>query len=428
MLEDANLDEYQEGDSPESGDAKTWGTSFKADGTKYATSLFWQPLRNSEDPYTEISEAAENVLEGADLFCVKRGKSPQFGLCIADQGYQKGTPVAAVSLINALPDTSSFLAVFKVDGGWWYICVRNDVILSDGDMLFFNEQEAKDQFSSMLAVPDWGYKIAPAEWGLDDTSEIEVSTLLKTAPKETLQKIHALRGTKLIAVIIAAIIVAIWLLSTLYSTLFNAAPPKPVVAPIAVKTVEQAAPPPEPKPWESIPIPAQLLGACFTGVKNVVGIATPGWNIGGVTCTTDGLVTSWHMAVGRLSWIDKALNESGVTFSSRSISPSGTEVVASVPIAKVPTFNSAPKLNGVELVNTINDLFQGLQMGINLSSQTWTSPQNNVYKMVKFSFSSKHDPDTWVDILTKFSGLTINVIKYDSNTNTWYYEGAIYVL
>ena len=36
-----------------------------------------------EDPYTEIGEAAENVLEGADLFALKKGKSPQFGLCIS---------------------------------------------------------------------------------------------------------------------------------------------------------------------------------------------------------------------------------------------------------------------------------------------------------------------------------------------------------
>ena len=189
MLEDANLDENANGESAE--DARTWGTTFNVGGTTYATSLFWQPLRNSEDPYTEISEAAENVLEGADLFALKRGKSPQFGLCISSQGYQKGTRVAATALIGALPDTSSFLAVFKVDRGWWYVCVRNDVILSDGDMLFFNEQEAKDQFSSMLAVPDWGYKIAPASWHIEDTREQDLAALLKNGPKEVLQKVHA---------------------------------------------------------------------------------------------------------------------------------------------------------------------------------------------------------------------------------------------
>lgn len=68
-----------------------------------------------------------------------------------------------------MADRSSFVAVFKVDNGWWYTCIRNDIILSDGDMLFLNEQEAKDQFLSMLAVPDWGRKIAPPEWGIEET-------------------------------------------------------------------------------------------------------------------------------------------------------------------------------------------------------------------------------------------------------------------
>lgn len=426
MLEDANLDENANGESAEG--ARTWGTTFNIEGTTYATSLFWQPLRNSEDPYTEIGEAAENVLEGADLFALKKGKSPQFGLCISSQGYQKGTRVAATALIGALPDTSSFLAVFKVDKGWWYVCVRNDIILSDGDMLFFNEQEAKDQFSSMLAVPDWGYKIAPASWHIEDTREQDLATLLKNGPKEVLQKIHALRGFKLIAVCAAVAIVAIWLLSTIWSTLFNSEPPKPIVAPIAIKTVDEVAAPPEPKPWESIPNPSQILAGCYYGIQNLVSIATPGWVIGGVTCSPEGLVTSWHMQIGRLSWIERSLDSSGIVFSSRSLSPNGTEVIASVPMARIDVLNSPPKMNGVDLVNTINDLFQGFQMPISLNSQTWTSPQNNVYKSVRFAFSSRHDPLVWADILTKFSGLTINVIKYDTNTNSWYYEGAIYVL
>ena len=427
MLEDANLDNNTSGIEPFE-EGRTWGSSFTVKGSKFATSLFWQPLRNVDDPYTEIGEAAENVLEGADLFCLKRGKSPQFGLCISSQGYSKKMSVAAISLVNALSDTSSFLAVFKVDKGWWYICVRNDVILSDGDMLFFNEEEAKQQFTSMLAVPDWGYKIAPPEWNIEDTRQMDLWTLLKGAQTETLQKVNALRGTKLFIILALAGVAALWLASTLVSLIFRAAPPKPIVAPVAIKTVDKAAPPPEPKPWENLPDPVELLGYCFKAIQDVVTIPTPGWHIGGITCSAEGLVTSWGMEMGRLTWIDKALENSGVTFSNKSISPSGREVMASVPISEIKTLNSPPQYNGVDLVNTINDLFQGLQLSISLSSQSWTSPQNNVYRTVHFSLSSKYDPKEWVDIFTRFSGLTISGIKYDVNSNTWYYEGAIYVL
>ena len=423
MLEEANLDENKIETDP-----KNMGSTFTADGFTYAASLFWQPLRNGDDPYTEITDAAENVLEGSDLFALRRGKIPQFGLCISSQGYKKGMKVAANGFMNALPEASSALAVFKVDTGWWYVCIRNDIILSDGDVLFLNEQEAKDQFTAMLAVPDWQYKIAPAEWNIEDTKQIDINNFLITSPKENLQKVHALRGTKLLIVLTVAAIAAIWLLSTVISLVFSSKPQKPIVAPVAIRTIEQAPPPPEPKPWENILRPEQVLKGCYEGVQVLVGIPTPGWRIGGITCTPDGLVTSWRMEMGRLMWIDKALETSGVNFLDRELAPSGTEVMASIAMPKIDTFNSPPKFTPKDLNDTLNDLFQGLQMGMSKSLQTWTSPQGNVYHYMSFSFSSRHDPIVWSDLLTKFSGLMINVVKYDTNTNSWQYEGAIYVL
>ena len=112
---------------------KAWKSSFNEGGVTYAASLFWQPLINEDSPLPEVKEAAENILEGADLYVVRKGKSSQFGLAASSQGFVRGTPSAAVSLVTALGNVTSFLGVFKVDTGWWYICFRNDVILSDGD-------------------------------------------------------------------------------------------------------------------------------------------------------------------------------------------------------------------------------------------------------------------------------------------------------
>lgn len=428
MLEDAKLDNNSAGGFSEREEPKAWGTSFEVGGKSYAASLFWQPLQNRDDPYVEIGEASENVLEGADLFCLKPGKSPQFGICISYQGYKKKMQAAAVSVATALADRSSFLAVFKVSNGWWYVCARNDIILSDGDMLFLSEADAKEQFMSMLAVPDWGRKIAPPEWLIEDSDSIELEALLERGAEAKLQKIHALRGPKLFAVIAAVGIATIYGASTLINTVFMAPPPKPIIAPVPVQKIEKAPPPPEPKPWESIDDPYSVMIKCFEATQNVVSIATPGWKIEGITCTPTGLVTSWRREVGRISWIDKALETSGVTFSSRSISPSGTNVIVSVPIRDIKKLNSPPERNAVDLVNTLNDLFQAIQMPISMSNETWTSPQKNIYKSVKFSFSSNHDPRQWLDLLMKFSGLKITTIKYDTNSSNWYYEGAIYVL
>ena len=162
VLEDAKFQEHDF----ETEVNRSWATEFTLEGISYATSLFWQPLQNKDDPYAEVEETASSVLEGADLFCIKPGKAPQFGICVSQEGYKNGTLAAAVALSTALSDRSSFVGVFKVKEGWWYTCVRNDIILSDGDMLFLKEEDAKNQFMSMLAVPDWGRKIAPPRCGM----------------------------------------------------------------------------------------------------------------------------------------------------------------------------------------------------------------------------------------------------------------------
>ncbi|MBR2033586.1 MAG: type 4b pilus protein PilO2 [Alphaproteobacteria bacterium] len=174
MLEEAKLldNDIEDGNS-----AKSWGSHITVDGVTYATSLFWQPLQNSSDPFQEVEDASAGVLEGADLFCIKSGKAPQFGICVSHEGYKSGENVGAAAVATSLSDIGSYVAVFKVHEGWWYICVRNDIILSDGDMLFFNEDEAKEQFMSMLAVPDWGKKIAPKEWDIEETEDVDLSEL-----------------------------------------------------------------------------------------------------------------------------------------------------------------------------------------------------------------------------------------------------------
>lgn len=423
MLEDAKLldDDYDDG-------RRTWGTSIELDGVTYATSLFWQPLQNKDDPFTEVGEASEGVMEGADLFCIKQGKAPQFGICASKEGYKSGENVGAVTLATAMSDRSSFVAVFKVDNGWWYTCVRNDIILSDGDMLFLNEQEAKNQFLSMLAVPDWGRKIAPPEWELEETEYPDLHKLMSQGMRAKLQKIKALRGTKLMVVIAISAVIGLWLLSSIINGIFLAPPKRPIIAPVAPKVVKPVEKIPEVKPWEKLSDPEQVMLNCYKAVQDVVTIMPPGWAIGNISCSVGGLTTSWSRQVGKISWIEKALDMSGITFSGRSISDDGNNLIVSVPLPKIRQISSPPLKNDIDMKNTLNNLFQSIGQSVTLSSFSYTSPEQNVYRSVQFKFSSIHNPSVWNDLLIKFSGLDITMIRYNTSTKTWEYEGAIYVL
>ena len=407
---------------------RSWATEINIEGVSYATSLFWQPLQNKDDPYAEVEETGASVLEGADLFCIKPGKAPQFGICVSHDGYKNGSQVAAIALATALSDRSSFVGVFKVKEGWWYTCVRNDIILSDGDMLFLKEEDAKNQFMSMLAVPDWGRKIAPPEWELEDTEYPDLASLLKRGIKAKLQKIKALRGSKLITVVVVSAFVGLWLLYSIITSIFLSPPAKPIIAPVRPKVVKPVEEPPEIKPWEKLNNPTDIMFQCKQGIDALTHILPPGWKIGGLSCSASGITTFWTREVGRISWIDKALNRSGINFSGKSISDDGNTMMVSVPLNKVNIISSPPQYMDVDLKNVLNNMFQSIGQNISLQSFSYTSPRNNVYRSIQFSFTSIQNPTVWHDLLIKFSGLQINNIKYDVNSKQWQYEGAIYVL
>ena len=405
--------------------SKEWASSFTVDGVQYAASVFWESLQNLDAPFLDAKEAAENVLVGADLFCVKHGKSPQLGLAVSSQGFKKGMSVAAVSAVTAMSDASSLLAVFKVDAGYWYLCVRNDVILSDGDVLFVKEEDAKEQFMSMLSVPDWSKKIAPAEWGIDETEQKSISEVLASGLDAKLEKINALRGTELLIVVVLSIAVGAWLVMFISKTFFTTKTQENmVITRRAQKKVVTEVAKVVPAPWESMVDPVWMLDTCRENILSLVNISTPGWKIGGITCTQSHAVTSWRREFGRLSWIEMALNYSGLTFANKTIDARGVSITASISFKKVKNIKSRPTLSSVELRNMINDLFQSLNLTIRLTNGN-VRAGDKTYNLLKFNITSKYDPEIWKPMLTKFSGLEINNILY--NNGIWKYEGTIYV-
>lgn len=430
MLDESQLDDGL----GENGGTRTWGTSITVGGTTYATSLFWQPLQNPADPMQEIEETSAAVLEGSDLFCIKSGRAPQFGICVSQEGYKSGQYVAACSLVTAIDNLSSFIAVFHTNEGWWYTCVRNDIILSDGDMLFLSEEEAKNQFMSMMAVPDWGMKVAPAEWGIDDTQDLNLAEILSRGARAKLQKIKGLRGTKLLLIVVLALVVGGWLISSLIDKLLFTPVKKPVVVPIRPKAMveETIEAKPMPKPWETINNPTDFVNNCYDGIKKIVSVTPPGWKIGTVTCNGTAVATSWVREFGFMSIAEEAMSKAGV--SSYAFDSGGNSLSASITLPEIGKVESSPTYSMLSLRNTLNNEFQmmNLPIAITEASKQVQSNQPNIppatFNLMKFSFNSPYNPLTWLTYWSKYSGMEINLITYSPEGDTWFYEGAIYVL
>ncbi|MCM1323718.1 MAG: type 4b pilus protein PilO2, partial [Acetobacter sp.] len=407
----AEKDDYASVEDSRDDNSKEWAASFTVDGVSYAASIFWESLQNVDAPFEDAKEAAENVLVGADLFCVKHGKSPQLGLAISSQGFHKGMNVAAVAAVSSIGDASSLLAVFKVDAGYWYLCVRNDVILSDGDVLFVKEEDAREQFMSMLSVPDWGKKIAPAEWGIDDTEEKNINEIIANGLDTKLEKINALRGFELVVAIVLPLLAIGFIGKVIWQTISSpSAVENRVVTRRAQKKVIKEVEEVIPAPWESMIDPVWMLDNCRESILSLVDISTPGWINNGVTCSQSSAITSWRRNFGRLSWIEMSLSYSGMTFANKSIDETGSLVTVSIPFQSVQKVTSAPSKSALELRDMINDLFQTLNLSIRISKGQ-AKVGNKVYEYIDFKIDSKYDPEVWKPLLTKFSGLKVNNIR-----------------
>lgn len=444
MLEDANLLD----NDGEGGGNRTTGTSIVVDGAVYATSLFWQPIQNANDFMVEVEEASTDIVEGADLFAVKGGKTPQFGICVSQDGYKKGTNSAAIALMTALSDFSSIVGVFKVDGGWWYVCSRNDVILSDGDMLYLDEEEAKNQLLSMLTVPDWDKKFAPPEWSLSETEEGDLGAILERGKHVKLQKIKALRGSKLIVIAVACVVVGWLVLSKLFD--FIMAPPtRKVMAPIRPKVVNTA-PVVIPKPWEYMKSPKEFMINCQKGIMDMATLLPPGWeSLGKIVCTGEKVATSWKKGVGLLAWADESMRTAKFENLHYYFDDSGTSLSATMSLPKLSTENNVPTKNMKDLRFELNKMFQEIGIKVSFGVQSIKlEAQKEIdakgpkkkgppqmakaiakeIQVLTFKVKSGYNPTTWLQLLTKFSSFEIKNIEYTTKDSSWNYEGVFYVL
>lgn len=433
----------EQGAEEEENSEPSWGPTIVVNNTTYAVTLFWQPLQDTNDPYPEVQETVDNFMEGADLFCLRQGTSPQYGIGNSTEGHKAGMPSAAAAIAELFQDKPSSVAVFEVDEGWWFIAIRNDLILSEEDMLYLNEEDAKRAFYAMMAVPDWGRKIAPASWEIEGTEEVDLWDILKTPGSSKLMHINKNQRQKMKLITIGAGVLVLLIGYKLISGLFFSEK-KQVIRPLApLKPLfEEEAPKQQEvivRPWEKLLVTEDLLNRCQAAVRQVKSMVVPGWTLGQISCSAAGLSTTWTMQWGHLGWIKRAFEEYNTRGLDFLIDNSGKTAVVSLSIGDVAIHSQAPKLMTFEAREELNNIFQAINHPISLQDdkaklQKKTSEDGltqqtttiETYPKLKFSFSSDLPMEEWLTMFNKFPALEILQLNYDPNSNIWTYEGHIY--
>lgn len=414
------------------------------DGTIYAVGLMWQSLQNPDDPIPEIREIIESE-PGLDLYCLRPASAPQYGVGRKSMGHQEGQPSAAAAVASTYANKTSVCAVFRVKEGWWFVSIRNDLILSEEDRLFTTEEEAQRAFFSMMAVPDWEVKIAPKEWEIEGSEQVILSNLIKNARKIRLVELSAAKRTQFLIVVAVVIVLLIagvfYLISSLWETVFTQEKIVAVPTPEIIKPIEPA--PEKPKPWEKVPETKTFLNKCWNNSYQLDTMTIPGWKLGSVVCTPTGITTDWTKSWnpgGRIAWLKSAINEYKISKVDIQLNEAGTNATGAISFNDIPLVASVPGLDDNQIRDELTDIAQATNLPIQFSKQTVLDPPNNAdgsvppnqqtYTYFAFTISSAYTPWEWKTFFDKFTGLELLKIEFNpdeaSTINKWKYEGRIY--
>ncbi|MDR2901665.1 MAG: type 4b pilus protein PilO2 [Lactobacillales bacterium] len=412
-------------------------------GSTYAIGLMWQPLQNPENPIPEIREALE-AEKDTDLYCLRSSIAPQYGIGKKSLGHRDGQPSLAAAVASAYMNKESICAAFPINGGYYFVAIRNDLILSEEDTFYKSASEAQGAFFAMMAVPDWDLKIAPPEWNIDGAEQANLAELVKNAPKTRLTELSAMKRTSVLLLISAIIVLVlgafIYVIFSWWDSVFT---PEKIVAlpqPEVIKAVEPV--PEKPKPWERVVQTDIFLNKCWNNAYQLNTLTIPGWQLGIVSCTPTGITTGWTKAwpnAARIGWIKSAVNEYKISRIDIKIAETGTSASGAIAFSNLPLVASIPTLTVNQIREELIDISGATGIRITYSMETVLDPPNNpdgtpppnqqTYQMFHFSVVSPYTPWEWKLFFDKFTGLELTKIEYNPATgitDKWKYEGRIY--
>ncbi|NDE89694.1 MAG: hypothetical protein EB059_00925 [Alphaproteobacteria bacterium] len=157
----------------------------------YAVGLLWQP-----SPSGRIAQAAREAAaqpgQQSDFYCVRAASKsvaiPQYGLAQSAQGHKAGMATLAASLANAQP--GSWAGAFRLREGTWVVVVRDDLIAPDGDVLFDNDEAARDRLLQEVSLGGVQRVYAPDGWAVPGSDPTPLPLLLQDRVECRLQPVH----------------------------------------------------------------------------------------------------------------------------------------------------------------------------------------------------------------------------------------------
>jgi len=402
---------------------------------KYATGLFWQPVGVGITAHNYARKLA-NQSNKYNLYAEYRNS---IGLCGVHGGNRAGIVVLATEIKESLSEYTSFCCVFDINGKFYLIAVRNEIIIKDELMDDINL--AKREMQNLLKIPDWGLIIAPNKLEISKAQEKNITEVVRGIGGVKLRNINVLKsGIPSIIFIILFIGVCIYLIKSPIGQLFapnniqNQSPElaeeykrqleeknKELDAQFEIKKVE-----PIVLPYDYLPDVSARSELCFKAIGFVMQ-PIAGWNQTYAKCDENYVTASFSRDFGSLNdfyTIGTNLMPGAIVQEL-----SENEIIVR---AKLPTLSVASSLEEKDADTVMRDIktvFQTLNTQIDINSVVDTV-SNGVdtqdINVIEIAASSKLIPQEFMKIFQDFNGVYMTSVVWNMKTRIWNYEIIIY--
>ena len=405
--------------------------------TQYCVGLFWQTASSIQEAEKEAVRVAKERGIEADLYCVRKSETVQFGLGKTDVGFSEGVSSAIAGLADVLSGT--WVGVFQCAEGWVFAGVRKGVIMPDGDALYYDEDSAKERLLADLSLGEWANIYAPSSWDITDAAEQRIAELLIGVKSAKLKPVQVSgKSYASMAIFLGVLGIIGWLLFFGGVDTIKGLIPKPEVA--EAPPVDTSVPPPAPvlaeyipAPWIGLPDGTELVQTCVKEIATIE--VVPGYVAQSIGCNPSGFGIIYKREFGTIEWAK--LIESNLTATVGY--PNADEVSLDYTYSdEIKTFDE----NSVAAENTgIEKDFWGMQQTYGWDLTYTITPPAHIPPdsppdtakpfpawQYAYTLTGGVDPRSMVEIFSHYPLHTVNIIKFEPVAKIWTIEGIIYAV
>lgn len=407
---------------------------------KYASGLVWQPMVAGFTTRAYAQKLANGIDRRLNLYV---RYNEMVGLGARSNGLHSGMPSIAIEIINALPGYSSLLAAFKVEDKFVLVAVRNGVILQD--LLFNDENAAREKYAELNEIPDWNATFAPASWGIPRAVDRSIFDLISGRVHAVLRPVSRLASGMMSLILL--VIFALMILYFFREPINKVFAPKPQMSKINPELAEEYKRKIEEKdkeldaqfeirqepeyqpiemPYDSLPDPYERADLCYRAIGFLMQQVI-GWNQTVAECDKEYASATFRRSFGTLDDFYVIASDIMPGVFVQELNDDEILVRAKLPERVV---SSSYDLRDVDtIVRELTSRFQSINLDasvVPVADVISNGFQSADVYFVGITVDTKLIPEQFIKIFEDFGGVYMTKVSWNATRKMWNYEVIIY--